>query len=97
MHARVATLQVQPDKMDALSSVFQDDVVPATRQVAGFKSLTLLADRKTNKAMMISVWESEAALKASEASGFFQAQMQKFSAFLSGPPVREAFEVGAQS
>ena len=97
MHARVVTLQVQPGKMDALNTIFQDEVVPAVRQVAGFKSLTLLEDRKTNKAMMFSVWESESAMKASEISGFFQAQLQKFSAIIVGQPQREAYEVGAQS
>ena len=97
MYARVVTLEVQSGKMDTLNAIFQDDVVPAVKQVAGFRSLTLLEDRKAGKAMMISVWESEAAMKASESSGFFQAQMQKFSASTIGSPVREAYEVGAQS
>ena len=97
MHARVVTLEVQPGKMDELNSVFQNDVVPAVRQLAGFRSLTLLEDRKASRAMMISVWESEQALKDTETSGFFQAQIQKFSASIAAPPFREAFEVGAQS
>jgi quinol monooxygenase YgiN len=97
MHARVVTLQVQPGKMDELNAIFQDDVVPAVRQVAGFRSLTLLEDRKTSRAMMFSVWETETAMKASENSGFFQAQLQKFSAMIVGAPTREAYEVGAQS
>jgi quinol monooxygenase YgiN len=97
MHARVVTLQVQPGKMDELNAIFQEDVVPLVRQVAGFRSLTLLEDRKTSRAIMFSVWESEAAMKASEANGFFQAQLQKFSAMIVGAPTREAYEVGAQS
>jgi len=97
MYARVVTLQVQPGKLDTLNMIFQDEVVPAVKQVAGFKSLTLLEDRKTNKAMMFSVWESESAMKASEISGFFQTQLQKFSAIIVGQPQREAYEVGAQS
>ena len=97
MHARIVTLQVQPGQMDDLNAIFQDEVVPEVRQVAGFKSLTLLEDRKASKAMMISVWESEADMKASETSGFFQAQLQKFSAITVGSPLREAYEVGAQS
>ena len=97
MHSRVVTLQVQMGKMDELSSIFQNEIVPIVKPVAGFLSLTLLIDRKTYKAMMISVWETEAAMKATETSGFFQTQMQKFSSTIMGMPVREAFEVGAQS
>jgi quinol monooxygenase YgiN len=97
MHARVATLQVQPGKMDELNAIFQDDVVPTVKQVAGFRSLTLLVDRKTSRAMMISVWETEAALKETEVNGFFQAQMLKFAPTIIGAPIREAYEVGAQS
>ena len=97
MHARVVTLQVQPGKMDELNAIFQNDVVPLVRQVAGFRSLTLLEDRKSSRAMMFSVWETEAAMKDSEATGFFQAQLQKFSAMIVGAPTREAYEVGAQS
>ena len=36
-------------------------------------------------------------MKASEISGFFQTQLQKFSAIIVGQPQREAYEVGAQS
>ena len=97
MYARVVTLQVQPGQMDELNAIFQNEVLPAVKQIAGFRSLTLLEDRKTSRAMMFSVWETEADMQASETSGFFQAQLQKFSSILSARPLHEAYEVGAQS
>ena len=97
MHARVVTLQVLPDKMDEVNALFQNEVVPGVRQLPGFMSLTLLEDRKARRALMISVWATEQALKDSEGPGFFQTHIQKFTPMLEAPPYREIFEVGAQS
>jgi quinol monooxygenase YgiN len=93
MYVRVTTIQVQPDKVDEAIRIFQESVVPAAKQQAGFHSSTLLVDRATGKAIALTHWASEADLKANEASGFYQEQVAKFGPLMTAPPVREAYEV----
>jgi heme-degrading monooxygenase HmoA len=65
MHARVSTITGTPDQADAGISNFRENVVPFTREDGGKGSL-FLVDRQTGKAMAITLWESEEAMKASE-------------------------------
>jgi heme-degrading monooxygenase HmoA len=43
-----------------------EDVMPAVRQMGGFRGILSLLDRGTGKAATITLWESEADMKASE-------------------------------
>ena len=97
MHARIVTVQVQLDKLDEAIGIFQNSVIPAAQQQPGFISLLLLTDRSTGKGMSVGLWESEADLKANEASGYFQEQLAKLGGVFAGPPAREAYEVSAHS
>ncbi len=97
MHARVVNAQIQPGKMDDAIRVFRDSVVPAAKQQKGFKSILFLTDRNGNKAVTLSVWETEADLKANEASGYYQEQIAKFASIFVAPPARDAFEVSVQA
>jgi len=56
----------------------------------------VLGDSKTGKGLTISLWETEADMTAGETSGFYQQQVAKFKDVVSGPTVREAYEVGVQ-
>ncbi len=97
MHVRVTTIQLQPGKVDEAVRIYQESVIPAAKQQAGFQSTTLLIDRATNKGMAITYWASEADLLASEASGYYQEQVAKFAPLFVTQPVREVYEVGASA
>jgi heme-degrading monooxygenase HmoA len=97
MYARIATVQIQPGKLDEAIRIFRDSVVPAARQQKGFKSIVLLTDRNTGKGISIGTWETEADMIANEASGYLQEQFAKFSSVFAAPPVREHFEVSVQA
>jgi heme-degrading monooxygenase HmoA len=98
MHARVVTVQFRPGTTDQAVRVYQESVVPAAQQEAGFKGALLLTDPETSQGISISLWESEADLLASEASGYYQAQIDRFAGvgFFAGPPDRTTYEVGVQ-
>ena len=96
MHARLVTVQVQPGKVDEAISIYRDSVMPAAKQQKGFKGATLLTDRNTGKGVSVTLWETEADMKTTEASGWWQEQIAKFAAVLAMPPVREQFEVSVQ-
>jgi quinol monooxygenase YgiN len=97
MYARIVTVQVQPEKREEAISIFQNSIIPAAKQQKGFISLMLLTDRSTGKGISIGVWETEADLKANEASGYLQEQFAKLAGVAVAPPVRDEYEVSAQS
>jgi len=93
MHARVVTSQLQPGKKDEWISICRDSIVPALRQQKGFKGFVMLADTNSDNSIAYSMWETEADLKASETSGFYQEQVAKLKAVLATPPIREIYEL----
>lgn len=96
MHARVVTVQIQPGKTDEAISIYRDSVVPVGKQQKGFKGALLLADSNTSKAISVTLWETEADMKAGETSGYYQEQIAKFAGVFAGPPVGEHYEVSVQ-
>ena len=90
MHARVTTRQIQPGQMDEAMRIYRDVVVPAGAERQGNKGGLVLTDRSTGKLMTISLWDTEADLRASGPSG-------ATDAISTGPPVREIYEVSLQS
>jgi len=96
MYARVTIAQIQPGKMDEGIQIVRDSVLPAAKQQQGFKGGLILTDQSASKTIAITLWETEADLKAGEASGYYQAQMAKVASLLAAQPVREAYEVSIQ-
>ena len=93
MYARVTVATTFPGKTDEVLRIERDSIVPACKQQKGFKGLYLLHDHKTNKGLTISLWETEADMRAAEVSGFYQQQVAKMKDVLAAPPVREEYEV----
>ncbi|MBA7605438.1 hypothetical protein ES703_12569 [subsurface metagenome] len=96
MHARVVISQMQLAKVDEGINLVRDSVAPAAKQQQGFKGILSLADRNTGKGISITMWETEADMKAGEASGYLQEQIAKFSAIFAAPPTTEHYEVIVQ-
>ena len=97
MHARVSTVQIQPGKTDEAINIYRDSVVPAAKQQKGSKGMLLLTDASTGKGISIALWETEADMKAGEASGYYQEQIAKFASVFAAPPVMEHYEVSVQA
>jgi heme-degrading monooxygenase HmoA len=66
MHARVTTLQLQPDRLDQAVSQLEEEDLPRWREIDGFRGFTLLADRSSGKVIGTSYWDSEEQMRASE-------------------------------
>ena len=96
MFARVITVHAQPGKIDEAATLYRDSIIPAARQQKGFNAAMLLTDPVTGKGISITLWETEADQKASEASGYLAQQLGKIVPLLAGPPVRESFVVSAK-
>jgi heme-degrading monooxygenase HmoA len=93
MYARVVAIQVKPGMLQKAIQTFQESIVPAAKSQKGFKNIYLLTDSHADKATSVSIWESEADLRESEASGYYQEQIAKVSEFLIAPPSRDLLEV----
>ncbi len=65
-HARMTTLQVEPDKVEEGIRFFREQSLATARQQPGFQGARLLIDRQAGKAYAVTLWESEAALRAAE-------------------------------
>lgn len=63
MYARVSSYQGSPEQVDAAVARVPEQ---ALREMAGFERAYLLVDRQSGKALTITLWESEAALRESE-------------------------------
>jgi heme-degrading monooxygenase HmoA len=67
MFARVSTITSPPDRIDDAARSFREQAVPFARQLDGFKGAYWLADRRSGTVLGVTLWESEEAMRASEA------------------------------
>ncbi len=96
MYARVITAQNQQGTIDEGIQIFLNSILPAARQQQGFKGALFLTDQSSNKAISISLWETEADMKAGETSGYLQSQIAKAIPLITAAPVIETCEVSIQ-
>ena len=96
MFERTTTVTVQKDKIDEVTKVFSDNIVPAARSQKGHQMIYLLTNRETGKGIAISIWDSEEDATANEKSGYYQEQVGRVAPFFTSSPVLEGYEVSAQ-
>ena len=93
MYARITTFELKPGMVDEGIKMARDSILPAAREQPGFKGLWNMADRSNNKAIAITLWETEADLIACETCGYYQEQLDKGASLLVGTTGREIYEV----
>jgi hypothetical protein len=96
MHARVLTAQAQPGQIDELIRIIRDAITPELKREVGFKGFLPLTERATRRGISITLWETPVDLKASEASGYLQRQLDKVAPLLSESPTVGIYEVSIQ-
>ena len=98
MHARAATVQIQPGKMQEAIDAFNNSVVPAQKALKGYQGSYLMTDASKGQALAISVWETEADMLAGEISGgYYQQQIEKLASVLAGAPALEHYEMSSEN
>jgi len=65
MHARLTAVNVPPDQADSAIATFRDNVVPAAKEM-GARGAVLFVNRETGEGLGFTLWEDEAAMRASE-------------------------------
>ena len=70
MHARISSYEGgAAEDLETTVRKGREEILPAARQLDGFAGAIALLDRRTGRHMVISLWETEAAMEASEAAG----------------------------
>lgn len=75
MYARIGTWQGTPDELDRWIARAREHVKPSVQQDAGLAAAYWLVDRAGGRGLIVTIWESETAMQASE-----QARVQRQSA-----------------
>ena len=97
MHARITIGTFQTGKLEEAIKIDRDSIVPALKKQKGFKGYYGLIDRKTGKAIAISLWNMEADMMAAEGSGSYRELLAKLMPLGAGrPPTMEHYEVSVQ-
>ncbi|GAC1592503.1 MAG: hypothetical protein NVS4B1_37410 [Ktedonobacteraceae bacterium] len=96
MYARVTRFEVLSGKMEEANRLSSESIIPAIQQQTGFKSFMVLQNPGTGKAMLITVFETEADMKEGVNNGFVQQQVAKIAPLLAGTPLSEFYEVRSQ-
>lgn len=96
MVARATLAEIDPVRQNPRQAVavFEESVVPALREQDGYEGCYVLLSEE-GKVLVLTFWESEETARASQLSGFYQAQIEKLAnfVFFSSSPGREGYEV----
>ena len=84
---------VRTNPTDAIA-LFRESVIPALHEEEGYEGCYVLLSEE-GKMLVLSFWASDETARASRLSGFYQAQVEKFSdvVFFRQAPGREAYDV----
>jgi heme-degrading monooxygenase HmoA len=96
MVARVTVAEIDPVRHDPRHAIerFETVLVPALHEQDGYEGChVLLSDE--GKVLVVTFWSSEETARATRASGFYQAQIDRLSEFVvyRSDPGREAYDV----
>jgi hypothetical protein len=92
MQARVMLLQIQEGKIDQLIDVIRGNISPLLHRLEGFHAGFVFTDEATNRALTISLWDSEGEMLASEKCPVYLEQIAKLTVLLREPPTPHHFE-----
>lgn len=95
MFARVQTIHQPAEKLDELTKLAREQL-PAAPELPGFSGFYYLVDRDNEKALVISLWETEEDLSRVEANNESMREHIKAEARLESP-LAEIFEVTLQA
>ena len=94
MYARVATAQVQPGKMDDFIKINTEAQKPIMQQAQGIQSVRLLTDLSNNKAVAVSIWDTDSNARANT-ERTLEDVVKRFEGVIVGAPTFEYYEVSA--
>jgi heme-degrading monooxygenase HmoA len=92
MHARVLKVQVPPENVDERAN-FYEGLLNSAAEASGCKDTLLLANPDTGEMLLITHWETDRDMKASEESGLFGELTSQCRYLKESAPERKLYEV----
>jgi len=96
MHARVTTVQLRPDTVDASIDLYQREILPVISAQPGYQGVYLFTDRASGNGVSITLWASEADAQAYESSGTYRQLVAKLAANFAAPPTLATYDVSVK-
>jgi heme-degrading monooxygenase HmoA len=96
MYARVTSIRFPSSMKTEVVSVAQGLTLILSHQ-RGFNSLQVLTDPSAGEGIIVSLWETESDVEASEANSSYIGQMSMMSSFLQKPLVSKIYEVNVRT
>jgi heme-degrading monooxygenase HmoA len=93
MHARVTRSRVAPADTDEALRLVTSSIVPAAKEQPGFRAYLHLVDRASGEGISITLWASEAEMRAGETGPYYRAQIDKVRSLLTAEPIVGGYEV----
>jgi|GraSoiStandDraft_39_1057311.scaffolds.fasta_scaffold327841_2 heme-degrading monooxygenase HmoA len=93
MYARVIFGKTLTQNENVVTSFYRDDVVPTAKQQEGFKGIIHMVNPETGETLSITLWESEADMKATENNDYYKKQFAKLASFDATGPRRASYKV----
>ncbi|MFC1978607.1 hypothetical protein ACFLVP_01315 [Chloroflexota bacterium] len=87
MFARVTAFQLKIDEVDEAVNVYKEELIPARQEGEGVSGGYLLVDRKTGKAIAVTLWDRAEYNTASETSRYYAKPLDKFKSHFESRPV----------
>jgi heme-degrading monooxygenase HmoA len=96
MHARVTTVQLRPDTLDASIDLYQQEILPVIKAQPGYQGVYLFTDRASGNGVSITLWTSEADAQAYETSGIYRQLVAKLASNFAAPPTLATYDVSVK-
>lgn len=93
MIARQVTAFIKKGSLDDALKIYEESVVPEGKIQEGYRGIYVMTNRELSKIISITLWDSTETMIRNEASGYYQAQVDKFKDYLVKPVDREIYEV----
>ena len=97
MHARVTTLELDPDRLDEAVAQLEEEDLPTFKSIDGFRGFTLLLDRRSGRVVATSYWATQEHMQASEDAMQVPRQRAAETGNAKSEPEIERFEVALDS
>jgi hypothetical protein len=93
MFGRVTYVQAPEGKVEEGLDLWRTNVLPITMERDGFTGVISMIDRKTGKALSITMWDVEEDLIASTEAEYHKEAVARFGEYFSGAHEPENFEI----
>lgn len=93
MIARVASSNAHRDRTEEARQLWEREIIPAMKKHRGFRNVYVLGDEKSGRVLTISIWDSEEAARAWDASDDISRFKQALSKHVEHVPQPDQYTV----